>query len=93
MSVTLEHEVVTRTRHPVTFTEKELIWGLYKSWLASKKCNDGRDPFTPEYVNNRGQYEYWVDTGHGSGITYTQDMPESDVPEYQAFQTLLKLWE
>ena len=93
MSVTLEHEVVTRTRHPITFTEKELIWELYKSWLSSKKCQDGCETFTPECVNDCDQYEYWHYAGHGTGITYTQDIPECDVLEYQAFQTLLKIWE
>lgn len=88
MSVIPVHEVVKRENHKISITENELIDILYKSWIQSKRCKCSMGEFTPEYVTQDGHFEYWLDTGHGSGITYSQIMSDDDLAEYKAFKLM-----
>lgn len=86
-----DYTEVKRVKRTVSLTEKEVLDGLFVKWLSTKSCKDIFSTFTPAYVTKHGDeyvFERWVDSGHGSGVTYRQTLEKSDLKEYKAFVKL-----
>ena len=87
---------VTRVQHiqeTGLVDKKSLVSQMYNEWLASKKVPDGNGGFdSATHITDDGRFEYWYDTGHGSGISSYLEMTEEDKKVAEAFKTIMWLY-
>lgn len=63
----------------------DMIDAMEKRWLSNIKQSGN-------YINRNGEWEDWLDTGHGSGITkIIRGATESEIAISKAFQTLRRV--
>ena len=69
----------------VDISPRNMIDAMEKQWLCDIKQGGN-------YINRKGEWEDWIDTGHGSGITkIIREATDDEIVISQAFQTLRRV--
>ena len=66
----------------VDISPRDMLEAMQKKWLQDIKQGGN-------YINSKGHWEDWTDTGHGSGITETyREATDEEKAIVAAFRTL-----
>ncbi|MND58564.1 hypothetical protein D3C80_497260 [compost metagenome] len=69
----------------VDISPRDMIDAMEKRWLSDIKQSGN-------YINRKGEWEDWTDTGHGSGITeIIREATDDEKAISQAFRTLRRV--
>lgn len=69
----------------VDISPRDMIDAMEKRWLSDIKQSGN-------YINQKGEWEDWTDTGHGSGITeIIREATDDEKSISQAFRTLRRV--